>query len=153
MTWFSNAIGDNGSHARALVSAIDPARKRRDGKRRIETVRLLLQHVEAVPVAAEILDLAGRELEPRAKLAVLKEDVCVPKAGSVEVLPLALLREDSLDALDQPDLFQDPNLAVARRDRDAVSLADFLGADPPLVRGEQDFRAVFVRQKLGCLEG
>src|SRR6266568_3949222 len=67
--------------------------------RGIETARLLLEHVEAVPVTAEILDLTGRELEPRAELAVLEEDVCVAKARGVEVLPLAFLRQDSLDAL------------------------------------------------------
>src|SRR6266508_129871 len=131
------------------------SRKKKEGmgERRIETARLLLQHVESVPVAAEVLDLAGRELEPRAKLAVLEEDVRVAKARGVQILPLALLGEDSLDALDEPDLFQNPDLPVASRDRDAVSLADFLGADLSLVGGEEDFRAVFVRQKLGCLEG
>src|SRR6266571_5913331 len=112
----------------------------------------LLHQVEAVPVAAEVLDLARRQLEAGAQLAVLEEDVRVPQAGGVEVLPLALLGEDALDALDESDLFEDADLAVAGRDRDAIALADFLGADFPLVRGEKDLGAVFVGQKLGRLE-
>src|SRR6266581_8140354 len=135
MAWFSAAIRDNESHgAGACVRPSETREKKMGWSRGIETARLLLQHVEAVPVAAEILDLTGRELEPRAKLAVLEEDVCVAKARGVEVLPLAFLRQDSLDALDEPDLFQNPDLAVARRDRDAVPLADLLSADLPLVR-------------------
>src|SRR6266540_1271369 len=151
MAWFSAAIRDNELHGAG--ACVRPSETREKKKRGIETARLLLQHVEAVPVAAEILDLTGRELEPRAKLAVLEEDVCVAQARGVQVLPLALLRQDSLDALDEPDLFQNPDLAVARRDRDAVPLADLLGADLPLVRREEDLRAVFVGQELGCLEG
>ena len=113
----------------------------------------LLHQIEAVPVSAEVLDLAGGELEPGAELAVLEEDVCIPEAGCVEVLPLPLLGEDALDALDESDLLEDPDLAVACGDRDAVPLADLLGADFPLVGGEKDFGAVFVGQKLGRLEG
>src|SRR3989441_9091448 len=87
----------------------------------------LLHQVEAVPVAPEVLDLARGQLEAGAELAVLEEDVRVPQAGCVEVLPLPLLGEDALDALDESDLLEDADLAVAGGDRDAVSLADFLG--------------------------
>src|SRR3989442_6738532 len=90
----------------------------------------LLHQVESVPISAEILHLARGQLESGAELAVLEEDVRIPEAGRVEVLPLSLLGEDALDALDQPDLFQDPYLAVACRDRDAALLADILRADP-----------------------
>ena len=90
-----------------------------------------MEQVEAVPIPAEVLHLARGELEPRAELPVFEEDVRVPKARGVKVLPLALLRQDPLDALDQADLFKDPDLAVAGRDRDAVSLRDLLGGDPP----------------------
>src|SRR2546426_1496153 len=113
----------------------------------------LLHQVEAVPVAPEVLDLAGRQLEACAELAVLEEDIRVPEAGCVEVLPLPLLGEDALNALDESDLLEDPDLPVAGGDRDAVPLADFLGTDFPLVRGEKDLGAVFVGQKLGRLEG
>src|SRR3989449_7155399 len=113
----------------------------------------LLHQVEAVPVAPEVLDLARRELEAGAELAVLEEDVRVPEAGGVEVLPLPLLGEDALHALDESDLLEDADLAVTGSNRDAVPLADFLGADFPLVRGEKDLGAVFVGQKLGGLEG
>src|SRR3989442_6135335 len=113
----------------------------------------LLHQVEAVPVAPEVLDLARRQLEAGAELAVLEEDVRVPEAGCVEVLPLPLLGEDALDALDEPDLLEDPDLAVAGGDWDAVPLADLLGTDFPLVRGEKDLGAVFVGQKLRRLEG
>src|SRR2546427_9834327 len=86
----------------------------------------LLHQVEAVPVAPEVLDLARRQLEAGAELAVLEEDVRVPEAGCVEVLPLPLLGEDALDALDEPDLLEDADLAVAGGDRDAVLLANLL---------------------------
>src|SRR6266508_2568698 len=152
MPWFSAAIRDNESHGADVCFRRRWRKKRTDGKTGAETERLLLQHVEAVPVAAEILDLAGRQLEPRAELAVLEEDVCVAKARCVEVLPLAFLRQDPLDALNESDLFQDSDLAVTRRDWDAVPLADFLSADLPLVRREEDLGAVFVGQELGCLE-
>src|SRR5919198_2506156 len=115
--------------------------------------RLLLHQVEAVPIAAEVLDLSGGQLESRAELAVLEEDVRIAQAGGVQVLPLPLLSEDALDALDQPDLLEDADLAVACRDRDAIPLADFLGADLPLVCGEKDLRAVFIRQELRSFEG
>src|SRR5712691_13135368 len=113
----------------------------------------LLHQVEAVPVAPEVLDLTRGQLEAGAELAVLEEDVRVPEAGCVEVLPLPLLREDALDALDESDLFEDADLAVAGGDRDAVPLADFLGTDFPLVRSEKDLGTVFVGQQLGGLEG
>src|SRR5438105_10110583 len=108
----------------------------------------LLHQVESVPISAEILHLARGQLESGAELAVLEEDVRIPEAGRVEVLPLPLLGENALDALDQADLFQDSDLTVACRDRDAVSLANLLGADLPLVRGEEDLCAVFVREQL-----
>src|SRR2546428_6754384 len=120
---------------------------------RIESLCSRLHESEAIPVSAEVLDLALGEVEPGAELAVLEEDVRVPEAGCVEVLPLPLLGEDALDALDEPDLLEDSDLAVAGGDRDAVPLADLLGTDFPLVRGEKDLGAVFVGQKLGRLEG
>src|SRR5881397_2601066 len=113
----------------------------------------LLHQVEAVPVAPEVLDLTRGQLEAGAELAVLEEDVCVPEAGRVEVLPLPLLGEDALDALDEPHFLEDADLAVACGDRDAVPLADLLGADFPLVGREKDLGTVFVGQKLGRLEG
>src|SRR5881409_3441420 len=120
---------------------------------RIGRVVSLLHQIEAVPVSAEVLDLARGELEPGAELAVLEEDVCVPEAGCVEVLPLPLLGEDALNALDESDLLEDPDLPVAGGDRDAVPLADFLGTDFPLVRGEKDLGTILVCQELGRLEG
>ena len=95
--------------------------------------RSLLHQIESVPVPAEILHLARGQLESGAELAVLEEDVRIAEAGCVEVLPLPLLGEDALHALDEADLFENPYLAVARRDRYAVSLADLLGADLPKV--------------------
>src|SRR2546426_9518075 len=109
---------------------------------------LLPQEVESVPLPAEVLDHAGRELEPCPELAVLEEYVRVPQAGCVEVLALSLLREDPVDALDKADLLEGPNLAVARGDRDPVPLADLLRADLALVRGEEDLGAVLIGQKL-----
>src|SRR5438132_5173578 len=113
----------------------------------------LLHQVESVPISAEILHLARGQLESGAELAVLEEDVRIPEAGRVEVLPLPLLGEDALDALNQAYLFQESYLTVAWRDRDAVPLADLLGTDLPLVRGEEDLRAVFVREQRGRFEG
>src|SRR5437870_13834407 len=102
----------------------------------------LLHQVEAVPIAPEVLDLARGQLEAGAELAVLEEDVCVPETRCVEVLPLPLLGQDAFDALDESDLFEDADLAVAGGDRDAVSLADFLGADFSLVGREKDLGTV-----------
>src|SRR5947199_8137833 len=113
----------------------------------------LLHQVQAVPVAAEVLDLARRQLEAGAELAVLEEDVRVPEAGGVEVLPLPLLGEDALDALDESDLLEDADLAIACGDRDAVPLADLLGAEFPSVGGAPGRGAVFVGQRLARLEG
>src|SRR5947209_6707248 len=104
----------------------------------------LLHQVEAVPVAPEVLDLARRQLEAGAELAVLEEDVRVPEAGCVEVLPLPLLGENSLDALDESDLLEDADLAVAGGDRDAVLLADFLDGAFPVVGSEKNLVRVFV---------
>src|SRR5437879_9377789 len=108
----------------------------------------LFHQVESVPISAEILHLARGQLESGAELAVLEEDVRIPQAGRVEVLPLPLLGEDALDALDQADLFQDSYLTVACRDRDAVPLAHLLGTALPLVGGAQALRTVFVRELL-----
>src|SRR3989442_1295616 len=58
-----------------------------------------------------------------------------------------------ISALDEPDLLEDADLAVAGGNRDAVPLADFLGTDFPLVRSEKDLGTVFVGQQLGGLEG
>src|SRR5438445_11261910 len=91
----------------------------------------LLHQVEAVPVAPEVLDLARRQLEAGAELAVLEEDVRVPEAGCVEVLPLPLLGEDALDALDESELLVDADLEVAGGIRDTVTLADILASDLP----------------------
>jgi len=63
-----------------------------------------------------------------------------------QVLPLPLLGEDALDALDESDLLEDADLAVTGGDRDAVPLADFLGTDFPLIGREKDLGAVFVGQ-------
>src|SRR2546422_10704029 len=114
--------------------------------------RSLPKQVEAVPVSAEVLDDARRELEPGPELPVLEEDVRVPQTRGVEVLSLALLREDAVHALDQADLFEGPDLTVARSDGDPVPLADFLRADLPLVGGEEDLGAVLVGQKLRGLQ-
>src|SRR5206468_2102827 len=100
----------------------------------------LLHQVEPVPISAEVLHLARGQLEPGTQLPVLEEYVRVSEARGVQILPLSLLGEDPLDALDEADLFQDPNLAVTCRDRDAISLADFLGTDLPLVCGEENLR-------------
>src|SRR5438128_11743443 len=105
----------------------------------------LLHQVEAVPVAPEVLDLARRQLEAGAELAVLEEDVRVPEAGCVEVLPLPLLGEDALDALDESDLLEDADLAVTGGNRYAVPLADVLGVDFRVVGSEEDPVGVFVR--------
>src|SRR3970040_2305938 len=113
---------------------------------------LLTEGIEPPPVSAEISHAARGERESSAELPVLEEDVSVAQARRVEVLALALLGENSVDALDQASLFEDPNLAVARRDRDPISLADLLRANPALVRREKDLRAVFVGQKLRRLE-
>src|SRR2546426_11020132 len=109
--------------------------------------RLLINRVESVPVPAEVLYHACRELEPRAELPVLEEYVRVPKAGRVQVLALPFLREDPVDTLDETDLFEGPNLAVARGDGDVVLVADFLdGARAFLCRNENPLR-VLVRQE------
>src|SRR6266581_4072285 len=114
---------------------------------RIRKVVSLLHQIEAVPVSAEVLDLAGGELEPGAELAVLEEDVCIPEAGCVEVLPLPLLGEDALDALDESDLLEDPDLPVACGDRDVILVADLLdGARRDLSRYENPLR-VLVREQ------
>src|SRR5436309_13218978 len=100
---------------------------RKRGMGRIGMGRISLFHqVETVPVSPEVLDLTRRQLEAGAELAVLEEDVCVPEAGRVEVLPLPLLGQDAFDALDQPDLLENADLAVACGDRDVVFLADLL---------------------------
>src|SRR6059036_711646 len=127
-------------------------RKRGDGKNR-DGRNLTASSGRGRSSRPEVLDLARRQLEACAELAVLEEDIRVPEAGCVEVLPLPLLGEDALNALDESDLLEDPDLPVAGGDRDAVPLADFLGTDFPLVRGEKDLGAVFVGQKLGGLEG
>src|SRR5437667_11998372 len=122
-----------------------------NGKRgmgRIGMGRISLFHqVETVPVSPEVLDLTRSQLEAGAELAVLEEDVCVPEARCVEVLPLPLLGQDAFDALDESDLLEDADLAVAGGDRDAVSLADLLGGDLCLVGREKDPRRVLVGQK------
>src|SRR2546425_1154329 len=132
-----------------------PARFRRRSRSPFRPIasHFVLGHDAAEVQDAVVRDLARGELEPGAELAVLEEHVCVPEAGCVEVLPLPLLGEDALDALDESDLLEDPDLAVACGDRDAVPLADLLGTDFPLVGGEKDLGAVFVGQKLGRLEG
>src|SRR5206468_11151231 len=94
-----------------------------------------------------------RQLEAGAEIAVLEEDVCVPEARCVEVLPLPLLGQDAFDALDESDLFEDADLAVAGGDRDAVSVADLLGADFSVVGRDEDLGTVLGGQKLGRLEG
>src|SRR5206468_10396312 len=110
---------------------------RKRGMGRIGMGRISLLHqVETVPVSPEVLDLARRQLEAGAELAVLEEDVRVPEAGGVEVLPLPLLGEDALDALDESDLLEDADLAVTGGDRDAVLMADVLGVGVPLVCAE-----------------
>src|SRR5207253_10426577 len=116
---------------------------------RIRREALLLHQVEPVPISAEVLHLARGQLEPGTQLPVLEEYVRVSQARGVQILPLPLLGEDPLDALDEADLFQDPNLAVTCRYRGAISLADFLCTDFPLVCGEENLRAVFIRKKLG----
>src|SRR5947208_16828636 len=116
---------------------------------RIRREALLLHQVEPVPISAEVLHLARGQLEPGTQLPVLEEYVRVSEARGVQILPLPLLGEDPLDALDEANLFQDPNLAVTCRDRDAISLADFLGTDLPLVCGEENLRSVFIRKELG----
>src|SRR3989442_782368 len=108
----------------------------------------LLHQVEAVPVAPEVLDLARRQLEAGAELAVLEEDVRVPEAGCVEVLPLPLLGEDSLDALDESDLLEDADLAVAGGDRDVVLVADFLHRQFGLLGGNKNLVRVFIGEKV-----
>src|SRR5207247_6019133 len=83
----------------------------------------LLHQVEPVPISAEVLHLARGQLEPGTQLPVLEKYVRVSQARGVEILPLSLLGQDPLDALDEADLFQDPNFAVTGRNRDAISLA------------------------------
>src|SRR5438552_16337451 len=103
---------------------------RKRGMGRIGMGRISLFHqVETVPVSPEVLDLTRRQLEAGAELAVLEEDVCVPEAGRVEVLPLPLLGQDAFDALDESDLFEDADLAVAGGDRDVVFVADLLDGE------------------------
>lgn len=65
---------------------------------------LLPQETQAIPIAAEILDGARGELEPCPQVSILEEDVGVLEAGSVQILPLAFLSEDSVNALDQADM-------------------------------------------------
>src|SRR5437773_12579276 len=112
----------------------------------------LFHQVETVPVSPEVLDLTRRQLEAGAELAVLEEDVCVPEARCVEVLPLPLLGQDAFDALDEPDLLEDADLAVACGDWDVVSVADFLGAEFSVVGREKDLVTVLVGQKLGGVD-
>src|SRR3990172_12819462 len=109
---------------------------------------LLTEESEPVPVPAEIPHGARGELESRPELPVLEEDVSVAKARRVEVLPLALLGENSVDALDQASLFEDPDLAIARRNRDPISLADLLRANPALVCREKDLLSLFIFHNL-----
>src|SRR5881398_4226361 len=116
---------------------------------RIRREALLLHQVKPVPISAEVLHLARGQLEPGTQLPVLEKYVRVSQTRGVEILPLSLLGQDSLDALDEADLFQDPDFAVTGRNRDAISLADFLGADLPLVCGQENLCAVLVREKLG----
>ena len=68
--------------------------------------RSLPQEVEAVPVSAEILNNTCCQLESRTEPSVLEEDVRVAQTRGVQVLPLPLLREDAVDALDQADLLE-----------------------------------------------
>src|SRR6266568_9659694 len=138
MAWFSGAIGDNDFRAPAPASDLNRGTEK-GGMGGIESGVSLLHQIEAVPVSAEVLDLARGELEPGAELAVLEEDVGVPEAGCVEVLPLPLLGEDALDALDESDLLEDPDLPVACGDRDAVPLADLLALVFPLLVAEKVF--------------
>src|SRR5436309_13518257 len=109
----------------------------------------LLHQVEPVPISAEVLHLARGQLEPGTQLPVLEEYVRVSQGGGAQILPLPLLGVEPLDALDEADLFQDPNLAVTCRDRDAISLADFLGTERPPVCGDDNLRAVFIGEMLG----
>src|SRR5438876_9325445 len=126
---------------------------RKRGMGRIGMGRISLFHqVETVPVSPEVLDLTRRQLEAGAELAVLEEDVCVPEAGRVEVLPLPLLGQDAFDALDEPDLLEDADLAVACGDWDAVFVADFLDAALWLLGREENLVTVLVGQKLGGVE-
>src|SRR5439155_23451081 len=131
--WSTGPIDDNDCRA-ALRRPRSTGKQKKGGWEESGWGRVSLLHqVQAVPVAPEVLDLARRQLEPGAELAVLEEDVRVPEAGCVEVLPLPLLGKDALDALDESDLLEDAGLAVAGGDRHALPLADFLGADFPLV--------------------
>src|SRR5438094_8722026 len=121
---------------------------RKRGMGRIGMGRMSLFHqVETVPVSREVLDLTSRQLEAGAELAVLEEDVCVPEARCVEVLPLPLLGKDAFDALDESDLFEDADLAVAGGDRDVVPLADLLDARCWVVGRNKDLVRVLVGEQ------
>src|SRR5437879_2985948 len=82
-----------------------------------------LKDVHGLPVAAEILRDARRELESHAKPAVLEEDIGVLELGHVEGDTLALLREGAFGAPDQARALEAVDAAVAGSDRDSVLAA------------------------------
>src|SRR5688572_15809254 len=112
MTSFLGAIGDN-----VTPWAVPSSARKPEGRKRksigVAGNSLLFHQVETVPVSAEVPDLSRGQLESSPEFPVLEEDVRVPEARRVEVLALTLLCKDPLHALDQSDLFQDSNLAVA----------------------------------------
>src|SRR5205823_13828904 len=65
-----------------------------------------LHDVDGLPVAAEVLCDARRELEPHSEAAVLEEDVRVLELGHVEGDPLAFLGQRPLRAADEARLLE-----------------------------------------------
>src|SRR3989475_6311163 len=80
--------------------------------------------VHGLPIAAEVLRDAGRELESDPQAAVLEEDVGVLQLGHVERDALALLGQGALRAPDEASAFERVDASVASGDRDAVHPAE-----------------------------
>src|SRR2546422_7163317 len=80
--------------------------------------------IHGLPIAAEVLGDAGRELESNPQAAVLEEDVGVLQLGHVERDALALLGEGALRAPDEASALEGVDAPVASGDRDAVHPAE-----------------------------
>src|SRR5207244_8104895 len=104
-----------------------------------------LKDVHGLPVAAEILRDARRELEPHAKSAVLEEDVGVLQLGHVEGDALALLGEGAFRAPDQARALEAVDATVAGGDRDSVLAAQVDRRLRLLECAHEDRRAILLR--------
>src|SRR5205807_5772766 len=112
-----------------------------------------LKDVHGLPVAAEILRDARRELESHAKPAVLEEDIGVLELGHVEGDTLALLREGAFRAPDQARALETVDATVAGGDRDSVLAAQIDRRLRLLECGNEDLRRVLVRDESRRFKG